>query len=158
MASSSPFPSLMLKLPIREASVAWHPKNGYFKSKKSEKSPETFRAYLGCHNSLYTFAMPRFKAIKLLDFLTSKHDKRSTFRNRRIVVWQLAFQARNVFETFEKQALWLEPLKSAQNTRTLARLVTRVNLYREVIDFECLELNFFQSPTYNLVYYDVTLW
>ena len=29
------------------------------------KSPETFRAYFGCHNSLYTFATPRFWAFKL---------------------------------------------------------------------------------------------
>ena len=29
------------------------------------KSLETFRAYFGCHNSLYIFATPRFEAIKL---------------------------------------------------------------------------------------------
>ena len=29
------------------------------------KSPETFRAYSGCHNCLYVFATPRFLAFKL---------------------------------------------------------------------------------------------
>ena len=31
----------------------------------SIKSLEIFRAYFGCHNSLYIFATPRFQAIKL---------------------------------------------------------------------------------------------
>ena len=34
------------------------------------KSLETFRAYFGCHDSLYIFATPRFKATKLCNPLS----------------------------------------------------------------------------------------
>jgi len=48
------------------------------------KSPMTFRAYLGCHNSLYIFATPRFSTIKLCNpfdffFLTLKASKDPLF-------------------------------------------------------------------------------
>ena len=39
------------------------------------KSPETFRAYFGCHNSLYIFATPRFSAIKLRNHLGFSYIK-----------------------------------------------------------------------------------
>ena len=37
-------------------------------------------------------------------FLNQKHVEKSAFQNKRIAVWQLAFQARKVLGTFEKQA------------------------------------------------------
>ena len=39
------------------------------------KSPETFRACFGCHNSLYIFATPRFQAIKLRNPLSFSYIK-----------------------------------------------------------------------------------
>ena len=39
------------------------------------KSPESFRAYFGCHNSLYIFATPTFQAIKLRNPLSFSYIK-----------------------------------------------------------------------------------
>ena len=39
------------------------------------KSPESFRAYFGCHNSLYIFAKPSFQAIKLRNPLSFSYIK-----------------------------------------------------------------------------------
>ena len=39
------------------------------------KSPETFRAYFGFHNSLYIFATPRFQAVKLRNPLSFSYIK-----------------------------------------------------------------------------------
>ena len=39
------------------------------------KSPETFRAYFGCHSSLYIFGTPRFSAIKPSNLLGFSYIK-----------------------------------------------------------------------------------
>ena len=39
------------------------------------KSPETLRAYFGCHNSFYIFATPRFKAIRPRNLLSFSYVK-----------------------------------------------------------------------------------
>ena len=52
------------------------------------KSPETLRAYFGCHNSLYIFSTPRSSKpsnfASLLVFLTSKTCERSALQTSRL--------------------------------------------------------------------------
>ena len=46
------------------------------------KSPKTFWAYFGCHNSLYIFATPRFWAMKLRNHLGFSHMLKITFSRK----------------------------------------------------------------------------
>ena len=71
------------------------------------KSPETFRPYFKCHNSLYILGTPRSLAIKLCNPLGFSYIKDmlkdSAFQNKWIAVFQLGFQVRKILETFVKQ-------------------------------------------------------
>ena len=72
------------------------------------ESPETFRAYFGCHNSLCIFKTKASRGTKLcsyFDFLFPlQRIKRPALQNKQVVVLRTAFRARKVFGTFEKRA------------------------------------------------------
>ena len=60
------------------------------------------------HDSLYNFKMKKFRDTKYCSFLKfsfpSQHIKKPALQNKRVGVLQMAFWARKVFGTFEKEA------------------------------------------------------
>ena len=87
------------------------------------KSPETFRAYLYLRNSE---VLNHHTSQSSWFFLHLKHVQRSAFQNKWIAVWQLAFWARKVLRTFEKQA---QALISAESIIIMMMMVmARLNL------------------------------
>ena len=71
------------------------------------KSPETSRAYFGCHNCLYIFATPRFWAMKLRKsscfLLDIKSMLKISFSKQVVCSLTTVFRARKCVRTFEKQ-------------------------------------------------------
>ena len=68
------------------------------------ESPETFRGYFGCHNSLCIFKRKRLEARNFAVILILQRTKTPALQNKQVVVLRMAFRARKVFGTFEKQA------------------------------------------------------
>ena len=70
------------------------------------KSPETFRAYFGWHNFLCIFKTKASRGTELQLFLflfPLQHMKRPALQNKQVVHLRMAFRARKVLGTFEKQ-------------------------------------------------------